>query len=101
MHTIRTHLRAICHLSVRKMSSENFKGVPLSEIYYGRDAFDLDHLPPVANKWDHIVLYKLPITVISTRPPDPYKGESKWDPNHVRMPYASQSEHKSESEVRN
>lgn len=100
MHTIRINLGEICHLAVRKMSSERFKGIPLSEIYCGRNAFDLDHLPPVAHKRDHIVLYKLPITVNSTRPPEPYKSESKWDPNHVRMPYALQSEHKSECTVR-
>lgn len=81
------------------MSSETFKGIPLSEIYSGRDAFDLDHLPPVANSCDHIVLYKLPITVNSMRPPEPYKGESKWDSNHVRMPYGPQYESKSESVV--
>lgn len=100
MHTIRIISRAIYPFFVRKMSSETFKGIPLSEIYCGRDAFDLDHLPPVANKRDHIVLYKLPITVNSTRPPEPFKGENKWDQHHVRMPYASQSEHKGESQVR-
>lgn len=100
MHGVQSNLRQIYRLAVRKMSSENFKGVPLSKIYGGRDAFDLDHLPPVTNKRDHIVLYKLPITVDWSSPPEPYRSESKWDQNHVRMPFALQSEHKSESTVR-
>lgn len=81
------------------MSTESFKGVLLSEIYGGRGAFDLEHLPPVANKRDHIVLYKLPLPVNSGRAPDAFKGENKWDANHVRMPCAPQNDYKTESAV--
>lgn len=101
MHTVRINLRDFFTLAVRKMSklAETFKGVPMEEIYHGRDPFDLDHLPPVANERNHIVLYKLPITDNSTRPPEPYKGEIKWDSNHVRMPHAPQNEYITESAV--
>lgn len=97
MHTIR--LNQTFQLFIRKMSNETFKGIPLSEIYGGRDAFDLQHLPPVANKRDHVVLFKLPITVNSSQPPEPYKGEKKWDQYHVRLPCAPQSEYQMESTV--
>lgn len=99
MQTIRKSFRKICHLIVRKMSTESFKGVEMSAIYGGRDAFDLEHLPPVENKRDHFVLYKLPIAVSLTRPPEPFRGESKWDPNHVRMPYNPQSVMQNENTV--
>lgn len=99
MHKIQPNLRVFHCLVVRKMSSETFKGVPLSEIYGGRSAFDLDHLPPIENKRGHTVLYKVPITVDWSKTPEPYRGESKWDQHHVRMPYAPQSEHKSENTV--
>lgn len=100
MHRIRINFREIYRFAERKMSSEAFKGVPLSEIYGGRGAYDLDHLPPVANKRDHTVLYKVPITENPNRVPAPFRGEIKWDPFHVRMPHAPQNEQKSESAVR-
>lgn len=99
MHTTCKHLWKVCHSIVRKMNTDASKGAPMSAIYRDCDPFDLDHLPPVANKRDHIVLYKLPITGCPTRPPKPFKGENKWDQHHVRMPYDPQSKFKSENTV--
>lgn len=99
MHKIQSNLTVFYRLAVRKMSSERFKGVPLDEIYGGRSAFDLDHLPEITNKRDHTVLFKVPITVSWSKTPEPYRGENKWDQQHVRMPHAPQSEYKSENTV--
>lgn len=98
MHTFRLKPHLI-QLFTRKMSTDTFKGIPLSEIYGGRDPFSLDHLPPVVNKREHTVLYKLPVDVNAGRPPDAFNGENKWDQNHVRLPCAPQNEYKTECAV--
>lgn len=83
-----------------KMNTDNFKGVPLEQIYRGFDRWHLDHLPPIVNKRDHSVLFQLPISNDNTAPPPkPHIGEKKWDSNHVRLPCASQNEYKTESSV--
>lgn len=79
-------VRKVFHTIIRKMSTEPLNGAPMSEIYFHGGPFDFDHLPPVANKRDHIVLYKLPIDKSGSRTPEPYRGEMKWDSNHVRLP---------------
>lgn len=81
------------------MSTDSFKGVSMEQVYRGYDKWHLDHLPPIANKRDHIVLFQLPIAEGSTKPPEPHRGENKWDSNHVRMPYSHQCEYKTECEV--
>lgn len=82
------------------MSTDSFKGVPFDDIYRGNDAWHLNHLPPIVNKRDHIVLYQLPIEPNSTQPPKPYPGEHKWDSHHVRLPCALQNEYRTESSVK-
>lgn len=83
----------------RRMNTDNFKGVPLDQIYRGFDRWHLDHLPPIANKRDHTVLFQLPISNDDSAPPRPHIGEKKWDSNHVRLPCAAQNEYKTESSV--
>lgn len=87
------------NVSARKMCTNASKGVPLNEIYRGFGKWDLDHLPPIVNKRDHIVLFQLPIDKDSKEPPKPHISETKWDANHVRLPCASQNEYKTESSV--
>lgn len=81
------------------MSADNFKGVPFEQIYRGFDRWQLDHLPPIANKRDHTVLFQLPLSSDNSEPPAPHIGEKKWDSNHVRLPCAAQNEYKTESSV--
>lgn len=66
----------------------------MREMYRGHGAFNLEHSPPVADERNHVVLHKLPITVRLTQPPEPSKGDKKWDQHHVRMPYDTRSEMK-------
>lgn len=82
------------------MSTDSFKGIPLDEIFRGRELWSFEHLPPIANKRDHIVLFQLPLAENPTHPPDPHNGENRWDANHVRLPCATQNEYKTECLVR-
>lgn len=84
----------------RKMSSNNFKGVDFEKVYRNSEKWELDHLPPIVNKRDHIVLFQLPIEKNATQPPVPHRGEIKWDANHVKLPYAKQNEYKTDSSVK-
>lgn len=51
-------------------------GLKSEEIYGERDKYGLDHLPPIANVQDHVVLFKVSTTTKSIRP-EPYEGENK------------------------
>lgn len=82
-----------------KMSTSCFEGVPLEKVYRGQSQWDLDHLPPIDNKRNHIVLFQLPISINSTQPPAPHKADIKWDQNHVKLPSALQNLYKTESSV--
>lgn len=81
------------------MSTDCFKGVPLEKIYRGPDQWHLNHLPPIQNKRDHIVLFELPIAQNSKTPPKPLRSEVKWDSYHVKLPCSPQNEYKTESAV--
>lgn len=78
------------------MSSDSHKRIECDRVYRGRDKWQFDHLPPISNNRDHIVLYQLPIEVNSSQPPEPHSGKTKWDSNHVRLPCALQNEYKDE-----
>lgn len=86
-------------LSLRKMTTDHFKGTPLTEIHRGQRALDFDHLPPVENRRDHAVLYQLPIQPNINEPPEAHKGESKWDREHVCLPCDPRSVYKTDAEV--
>lgn len=81
------------------MCTDGSKGVPLNEVYRGFGHWDLEHLPPIVNKRDHIVLFQLPVNKDSKEPPKPHISDTKWDSNHVRLPCATQNEYKTESTV--
>lgn len=81
------------------MYSENYKGVPLGQIYRGFNKWDFDHLPPIENKRCHTVLYRLPVPKGLKHPPDPFESGSKWDQHHVRLPNSQYSEYKTECAV--
>lgn len=71
------------------------KDVPLEEEVYGTSPkWDLDHLPPITNDDDHIVLYEFPINTSITQPPKPFfgNGEPKWDTDHVKLPCSTHNE---------
>lgn len=99
MFSIFTTILIVGKIGVRKMSTDSFKGVPLEQVYRGFDQWHFDHLPPIANKRDHFVLFQLPIAKDSSKPPEPHRGEDKWDSNHVRLPYSHLSEYKTECGV--
>lgn len=75
------------------------KGSSMDEIYRGLNPWELSQLPPIINKRDHAVLFQLPINLNSNEPPEPHRGEVKWDSNHVRLPCASQNEYLLTDEV--
>lgn len=90
---IEKNLRAI-------MTTEHdYKGNSMQEIYRHINQWELPHLPPIVNKRDHAVLFKLPLDSNSTAPPEPHRSALKWDSNHVRLPCAPQNEYSVFNEV--
>lgn len=83
------------------MSTRCYRGVPLKTVYRNLSEWELDHLPPIINKRDHIVLFQFPIKTDPTQPPEPHieSGGLKWDSHHVKFPCATQNEYKTESAV--
>lgn len=71
----------------------NWRGVPLTEIYGSQSPWGAPEFPLVTPSRNHTVLYHLPNSgsLAGDRPPKPQIGRDKWDHDHVRMPCSSQS----------
>ena len=63
----------------------------MEEIYRGMGPFEFATLAPIQCSDTHKVLFELPIAVNEDEPPKPHVGKSRWDSDHVRLPYAEQS----------
>lgn len=65
----------------------------MEEIYRHLDPYELDHVSPVQPSENHTVLYRFPIRCPMKQPPEPLRGQLKWDSYHVRLPCSSQSKY--------
>lgn len=68
----------------------SWSGVPLCEIYGSPSAWRAPEFPLIRPTFNHIVLYDVS-TQSNDQPPKAHLGQDKWDGDHVRMPYSSQS----------
>lgn len=73
-------------------NENNWRGVPLSELYGSQSPWGAPEFPPVTPGHNHAVLYHVPASgLMDDRPPKPQIGHDKWDQEHVRMPCSSHS----------
>ncbi|CAH1646843.1 unnamed protein product [Spodoptera littoralis] len=74
-------------------SDNNWRGVPLSELYGSQSPWGAPEFRLVSPSHNHAVLYHVPSSgcVAADRPPKPQIGQDKWDSDHVRMPCSDQS----------
>lgn len=74
-------------------SDNNWRGVPLTEIWGAQSPWGAPEFPLVAPAFNHTVLYHIPSSgcVPGDRPPKPQNGQDKWDHDFVRMPCSNQS----------
>lgn len=74
-------------------SDNNWRGVPLTEIWGAQSPWGAPEFPLVAPAFNQTVLYHIPSSgcVPGDRPPKPQNGQDKWDHDFVRMPCSNQS----------
>ncbi|XP_022814925.1 poly(ADP-ribose) glycohydrolase isoform X2 [Spodoptera litura] len=74
-------------------SDNNWRGVPLSELYGSQSPWGAPEFRLVSPSHNHAVLYHVPSSgcVAADRPPKPQIGQDKWDSEHVRLPCSDQS----------
>lgn len=72
-------------------STNNWRGVPLSEIYGSQSPWGAPEFPLVSPGHKHAVLYHIPSSGVfmGDRPPKPQIGKNRWDSEHVKMPCSS------------
>ncbi|CAG9578129.1 unnamed protein product [Danaus chrysippus] len=69
----------------------SWKGVPISCIIGSQSPWGAPEFPLVQPSYNHTVLYHIPGDSQLDRPPKPQIGHEKWDPEHVRLPFSTQS----------
>lgn len=75
------------------MAADNdWKGVPISHIIGSQSPWGAPEFPLVQPGFNHAVLYHIPANGAQLdSPPKPQIGKEKWDQEHVRMPFSTQS----------
>lgn len=69
----------------------SWKGVPISYIVGSQSPWGAPEFPLVQPSYNHTVLYHIPDDAQLDRPPKPQIGHEKWDQEHVRLPFSTQS----------
>lgn len=79
--------------ALNMLTSNIYKGAPLSLIYGSESPWNRPDFPPVRPARNHVVLYQVPDNGVlaEDRPPKPRIGGDKWDQYHVRLPCSQQS----------
>lgn len=70
-----------------------FRGLPILQLNKSPDC--LERLQPLGSANSHTVLFKVPYSYNSSKPPNPFPASFKdrWDNDHVRMPCSNSNEY--------